>query len=77
MILDVEKTSLVAPPTTQKAPYQKFNLTENKKEPFRFDQKKKFLAAIIGSALLLIIFIIVAIVSLSNSGIDFFKFLEK
>ena len=59
---------LVQPDEKPKTAFQSFKIEETKKEPFRFDQKKKFISAIAGSALVLLIFIIVVAVILGKSG---------
>ena len=56
------------PDVKPRAPYQTFKVQERSNEPFRFDQKKRFIAAIAGSIFILLIFIIVAIVALTKSG---------
>ena len=64
----MDKTTLVKQDPKPSTPFQSFQLQESKKEPFRFDQKKKLLVAISSSALLLIIFIVAVAVSLAKSG---------
>ena len=59
---------LVQPDPKPTTSFQTFQTEETKKEPFRLDQKKKFILAIAGSAFVLLIFIIIVAVVLSKSG---------
>ena len=73
----MDKTKLVNQDPKPSAPFQSFQLQEPKKEPFRFDQKKKFLVAIASSVLLLVIFIVAVVVSLSKSGKQIYTIIKN